>query len=184
MGAGDSEGEAGIGALEGACETEFDLRKLWEGCHQCELCGNLGSPPLQHGKRSGRLWGSEARSGLLHNSRFVPGDLLDCIAEDCGVIDAQGGDGGDCWANKDVGGVILSTHTAFNNGSIDAFGEVGVEGHECEKAEVGRFGSQIWGLRALASRRFESIPRLKEVFGKFVFREGLIVDLDPFTDEA
>ena len=100
------------------------------------------------------------------------------------MIDPQARDTGDCRLFDDVGAVVFPAYPTFDDGSIYTFVQKGVEGHECQEAEVYRLGRNI-GRQASPPRCiFQTVPCLEEVFRKQLFGKGLIVELYPLSHES
>lgn len=81
--------------------------------------------------RGGKLRNSICGNTFFHYAGFVPGDLLDGVAEELDVVDAKTCNSCDRRVGDYVGAVVFSANATFNNGSVDLFTYVGVEGHDC-----------------------------------------------------
>lgn len=135
------------------------------------------------------LRGRKLRNGVcgntyFHYAGFVPGDLFDGVAEELDVVDAKTCNPSDRRVGDYVGAVVFSANATFNNGSVDLFTYVGVEGHDCKEAEVGGFGGLVGGLPLCSRTLFKLVPSFPKVLGKELFRQRLIVDANPLSDEA
>lgn len=132
----------------------------------------------------GRLRDGVCGSALFHYASFVPGDLLDGVAEELDVVDAKTCNPSDRRVGDHVGAVVFSADATFNNGSVDLFTYVGVEGHEGKEAEIGRFGGFVGGLPLCSRAFFKLVPSFPKVLGEELFWQWLIVDADPLPYEA
>ena len=90
----------------------------------------FGGALAEDGEGGGRLGRAVAGDGAFHDAGFVPGDFFDSRAQHGGVVDAEAGDAGHGGGVEDVGAVVGAADTAFDYGGVDAFGHVGVQGHE------------------------------------------------------
>lgn len=114
----------------------------------------------------------------------MPGDLFDSIAEELDVVDTKACDTGDRRVHYDVGAVILSADTAFDDRCVDFLAHVGMKGHQCQETEVRGLGGLVRRLSSRSCALFQSVPDLKEILCEQFFRKWLIVDLNPFPNEA
>lgn len=103
------------------------------------------------------------RDAGLHDAGFVPGNFLDGVPEDLGVVDAEAGDAGDTGVDDDVRAVVFPTDAAFNDGRVNAFAHVGVEGHQGQEAEVGRFRAFVGWFSSRSRALFQTVPGFEEV---------------------
>ncbi|KAI4142366.1 MAG: hypothetical protein L6R39_004960, partial [Caloplaca ligustica] len=125
VGGDEFDGQAGVDALEGGVQAEFD--------------GLQGAVFGDDGKVDGFLAGALAEdcfcgSGLgdgvcggtgFHDAGLVPGDFFNGVAEELGVVYAEACDAGDGGMGKDVCAVVFTADAAFDDCYVD------VLAHKC-----------------------------------------------------
>ena len=179
-----SDGETCVCDLEWCCQAKFaagDRRVMGD---DGQSSGYAVGALLKDGERGRWLRYCKARRIRFHDARFMPGYLFNGVPKKGGMIDAEACDAAGCWRVYNVCAVVLSANAAFNDCRVDPFADIGMEGHEGKVTKVDWFSGCVGGF-ALSSRlALQSIPHLKEVLGKSLLRERLIVDLDAFTNET
>lgn len=140
--------------------NKFDCQAgvcVLEGCFEAESEGFQGRVVVDYGEvdgfllcaleedvfGGGGLGDCVCRDSGFHDSGFVPGDFFDGATEELRVVDAEACDTGDAGRDDDVRAVVFPSHTTFDDCRIDAFADVGMEGHQGEEAKVGRFGGIV-----------------------------------------
>ncbi len=157
------DGRAGwVGAMVGfeVRGNEFDSQAgicVLEGCFQAEFEGFQGGVVVDYGEvdgfflcaleedflGGGGLGDRICRYTGFHDSGFVPGDFFNGVTEELRVVNAEASDTGDAGRNDDVRAVVFTSNATFDDRRIDAFADVGMEGHQGEEAKVGRFGGFV-----------------------------------------
>ena len=90
----------------------------------------------------------------------MPSNVLDGVAEQLGVVDAEGGDAADPGPPDDVGRVVLAADADLHDGHVDPLHAEDVDGQDGEELEV---------LRAVLTQLVVDAPE--------VAREQLLVRL-------
>ena len=66
----------------------------------------------------------------------MPGNVLDGVPEQFGVVDAERGDAADLGPPDDVGGVVLAADADLHDGHVDLLHAEDVDGEDGEELEV------------------------------------------------
>ena len=139
---------------------------------------------MQDGHGLRELLDSVCWGGWLEDAGLVPGYFFNGVAEHGSVIDTKVSNASDGGGDENVGSIIFASYAAFDYGGIDVFTYVRVEGHQCQKSEVGWFGAGVSWEPGRAGGVFEAVPYFEEISCKYFFGEGLVVDLDALAHEA
>ena len=107
----------------------------------------------------------------------MPGDGLDAIPQDVGVVNAQGGDGGEDGLADDVGVVVGAADAHLHDGHVHALVVEDVVGEDGEELEVGRL---LLGRGVIGGA--DAVVDGPEVGGELLLGDGHAVDADPFGD--
>ena len=148
---GDGYGEARVCLLKVGGESKLDILECRVSVDDMELCRDIIRALSEDLNGSWRLRGCETRSAGLHDSTFMPCDLLNSVPQHSGVIDSQTSDAGDGRLDENVGAIVFTANATFDYRGIDLLAHVGVVCHQSQKPEVGRFCSKICRF-ALRSR--------------------------------
>lgn len=110
-------------------ETEGDGLEGWVFGNDGQLDGFLFRALEEDDFRRCRLGDGICGCPGLHYSGLVPGNFFNGVAEDLDVVDAEACDANDAGGEDDVCAVVFAADPAFDDGCVDAFANVGVEGH-------------------------------------------------------
>lgn len=181
-----SDSDRGICLLEVCGKTQFDVFEFRVGTDDLELGVSLGSALVQNSKSFLGLRSRESRDVRLEDTGLVPGDFIDCVAQHGNMVDSQARNSSDAGLDEYVCTVELASNTALDDSSIDTLADIRMQCHQGQEAEVDRLGVLACGIGMASSfcGSFESVPRLEEVFGKLLFSQGLVVDLDTLAHES
>ena len=184
LGVGDGHCKACVCMLEIGGEAKFDGLKSRISIDDVEFGWDLICSFSEDLNGGWRLGSGETWSAGFHDAGFMPCDFVNGVSQHSRVIDPQASDASGCRFDEYVRAIVFTANAAFDYRSIDMLAHIRVISHESQESEVGWFGSKICRL-ALGSRGIlQPVPCFEEVLGESLLGEGLLIDLDSFTNES